>query len=140
MNPFKDFESFKQSSNFNSKNYQVGTLEESILLPTLCTVFYDTTLRSLPEGSLFDFQGHNKVIELKSRLCKRNTFKDTAIGASKIAYAKQQHHLKIYFVFQFLDGIYYWEYDPSIKLRSGKIPTTGIPHWFIPVEILIPVI
>lgn len=143
MNSFKNFETFKQSSKFNVEQYKMGFLAEINLLPTLRTFFRDESIEPLSAGSRFDFQGKNKYIELKSRNCNRLTYKDTAIGVEKINYAETLLLLgaKVYFVFQFTDGLYFWEYESIQKqtiLRYGKIPTSGIPHWFIPGNKLTP--
>ena len=145
MNSFKNFEAFRQSPKFNSVLYKRGTEQEIILLPTLRTFFQDDTLEPLPDGSHFDFKGKNKFVELKSRSCNRLTYQDTAIGVDKIDYAETLFlgGSKVYFVFQYTDGLYFWEYDPIQKLkllRYGRIPPKGIPHWFVPVDILTPLI
>ena len=139
MNPFKNFETFKQSPKFNKNQYALGVKEEEDQLNTLRQFFNDDTIIPLPDGSHFDFQGKNLLIELKSRRCKRTAFLDTAIGVPKISYAKQCQE-DVYFVFKYTDGMYYWKYDKTIPLRLGAISTSGIPHWFIPITLLSPMI
>ena len=139
MNPFKNFETFKQSPKFNKERYTLGVKAEEEQLHTLRQFFNDDSIIPLPEGSTFDFQGTNKLIELKSRRCKRTAFPDTAIGVPKISYAKQCKEV-VYFVFKYTDGLYYWKYDKNIQLRLGAISTSGIPHWFIPISLLSPMI
>ena len=139
MNPFKNFETFKQSLKFNKNQYALGVKAEEEQLNTLRQFFNDDIIVPLPEGSTFDFQGKNKLIELKSRRCKRTAFLDTAIGVPKISYAKQCQE-DVYFVFKYTDGLYYWKYDKTIPLRLGEISTSGIAHWFIPIKLLNPII
>ena len=137
MNSFTNFENFKNSVKFNKERYDLGIKAEIEQLTTLQQFFKDDTIIPLPEGSHFDFEGNNLLIELKSRRCNRLTFCDTAIGVQKILYAKECHE-NVYFVFQFNNGLYYWKYDPTVELRMGVISSSGIPHWFIPVEKLTP--
>ena len=139
MNPFKNFETFKQSLKFNKERYALGVKEEEEQLNTLRQFFNDDIIVPLPEGSTFDFQGKNKLIELKSRRCKRTAFPDTAIGMPKISYATQCQE-DVYFVFNYTDGMYFWKYDKTIPLRLGAISTSGIAHWFIPIKLLSPLI
>ena len=137
MNSFTNFENFKNSVKFNKERYDLGIKAEKEQLTTLRQFFKDYTILALPDGSHFDFVGNDLLIELKSRRCNRLTYSDTAIGVQKILYAKQCHE-NVYFVFQFNNGLYYWKYDPTVELRMGVISTSGIPHWFIPVEKLTP--
>ena len=139
MNPFRNFETFKQSLKFNKNQYALGVKAEEEQLHTLRQFFNDYSIVPLPEGSTFDFQGTNKLIELKSRRCKRTAFPDTAIGMPKISYAKQCQE-DVYYVFKYTDGMYFWKYDKTIQLRLGAISTSGIPHWFIPIKLLSPLI
>jgi hypothetical protein len=139
MNSFENFESFKNSSKFHKSQYHLGISQEAALFPTLKAFFNDDTLEPLPDGSYFDFTGSNKLIEMKSRTCHRLTYSDTAIGVQKIEYASYTDK-DVYFVFKFANGLFYWKYDRKEELRYGMIPTTGIPHFFIPTSILSPMI
>ena len=59
----------------------------------------------------FDFDGDNLVIELKSRRINHNRYDTLFFGKNK--YDKgcqyQMEGLRVYYVFNCLDGIYYWE-------------------------------
>ena len=133
---FCNFEKFRKTKNFNNKLYLEGTKREKVLLPLLQTYFKDPMIHSLPEGDVFDFKGKQKLIELKSRKNNRLTYPDTAIGMNKIN-AAQQSSDEVFFVFEFLNGLYYWKFDKSIDLRIGYI--NDIAHYFIPVNILTPI-
>ena len=139
MNSFENFQSFKNSPKFNKSQYKLGIIEEAALLPTLQEFFKDQTVTPLPDGSYFDFEGDHKLIEIKSRTCHRLTYSDSAIGVQKIEYASNTNK-DVYFVFKFANGLFYWKYDRTEELRYGLIPTTGIPHFFIPTSILSPMI
>lgn len=120
---FQDFESFKKSSKFNRINYEKGTLAEVMILVKLQIFFNDNTIKQLEEGNTFDFEGENKFIELKTRNCYSYAFKDTCIGEIKINRAKELEKLgkNIYFVFEFLDGTFFWKFDINCNLRKGLI-------------------
>ena len=40
-----------------------------------------------------------------------------------------------YYVFKYVNGLYYWKYDSKLFLRQGKI--NGIDHYFIDVREII---
>ena len=71
---------------------------------------------------------------MKSRRVYRLTYKDTAIGVKKIETALADKTRDYYFVFKFVNGLYYWKFDSSIQLRMGML--NNILHYFIPVNIL----
>ena len=134
---FPKFNDFKKSVRFNKELYEFGIEEEKKVIDTLRLFFKDDSIMHLPEGYAYDFIGKDKLIELKSRQNKLLTYIDTAIGINKIKEAGY-YHGEVYFVFKFLDGLYYWKYDPEQKLRKGYINTTL--HYFIPISVLLPVI
>ena len=135
MNP-EEFLDFKKTSRFNLKRYDLGRIAEIETIGTLQEYFEDPSICELPEGNQFDFQGSNKKIELKSRSVYRLTYDDTAIGVGKIQASKSMFGIEDhYYVFKFVNGLYYWKYDPAIDLRLGSI--NGIQHYFIPVLDLI---
>ena len=134
---FKGFNNFKKSTRFNAKLYEMGTKEEHKLLLPLKQFFKDDTIEPLPEGSKFDFVGEGIYVELKSRTCKKNTYETTCISVCKIEYAKLHcHESDFYFVFNFLDGVYYWKYNQEQPLSYNNI--YNIPHYFIPITYLSP--
>ena len=136
---FKGFQIFKKSNRFNATTYKFGLKEENRLLQPLQEFFKDPSLEPLPEGSKFDFQGDGTIVELKSRTCRHNQYETTCIGVCKIRYAKLHcHESDFYFVFNYTDGLYYWKYDPDQPLIEGEI--YGIPHYFIPMNLLSPII
>ena len=135
MNP-EEFTIFKNNPKFNKDRYELGRVAEMEVIGTLQEYFQDSSICELPEGNQFDFQGLNKKIELKSRSVYRLTYDDTAIGvgkiqASKLIFGIEDH----YYVFKFVNGLYYWKYDLATELRLGCIH--GIQHYFIPVLNLI---
>ena len=67
--------------------------------------------------SLFDFEGTNILVELKTRTCNKNRYDSTMIGCNKLIEAQEKiktlPNLKIYYVFRFTDCLTYWEFTPE---------------------------
>ena len=135
MNP-EEFLIFKDSPKFNKLRYELGRVCELEVIETLQEFFKDPSISPLPEGDSFDFYGKDKKIELKSRSVYRLTYEDTAIGLTKIHHSKSMYGFEDhYYVFKFVNDLYYWKFTPNCLLRKGSIH--GIPHYFIPVLNLI---
>ena len=102
-----------------------GYSSEINLLDTFKRFFNDETLeRSKDTSSIFDYEGDNILIELKTRTNTKDKYPDTMIGLNKIKKAntlmKKNLELQVYFVFAFTDGLYYWKYDPKVNLRIAQ--------------------
>ena len=133
---FTDFESFKKTVHFNKNNYEFGTSAESEVLGIIQTFFNDPTIIPLEDGADFDYIGDHKLVELKTRRCNRLAFNDTCIGVCKIERARKLcHKYDIYFVFKFLNGIWYHKFDPKEELLMGMI--NHKQHYFISTKTLI---
>jgi len=82
-------------------------------------LMFDTfgVMRNQNKYAAFDYESNEALVELKNRRCFSYSFKDLMMNHSKINLAKvtTKH---CYFVFKFIDGIYYWKYDPDVKLRT----------------------
>ena len=104
------------------KDYNFGKLNEIKLLNTLQTFFNDSEIESLDNYNSFDFKGRNKFIELKSRNNTYDKYPTTMIGCNKLNDARNYDNLNfdVYFVFNFIDGIYYWKFTPENKLVKQK--------------------
>ena len=131
---YRDFEKFKASPKFNTANYNLGHAAELALLGTLREFFADPELALSAEGHSFDYESPTRLVELKTRTVRRLQYLDTAIGANKIRYARCSTKT-VAFVFQFINGLFYWKYDSAEVLRAG--PLLGVPHFFIPTAALI---
>ena len=86
-----------------------GKLKE-IEIKQILEQYFNTTLQTTSKYGLIDFFNDDIFIELKSR---RNTYiqyNTTIIGSNKIDYAKSLNK-KCYFVFCFIDGLYFIEYS-----------------------------
>ena len=85
---FHNFNKFKKSVKFNATTYAYGVKEENKLLIPLQQYFDDITIKPLPDGSIFDYRGKGKYIELKSRTFCKDKYDTTCISVCKIEYAK----------------------------------------------------
>jgi hypothetical protein len=131
MNP-EQFARFRKTPKFNEKLYNMGRVAEAEVLDKLRVFFDDEFIQPLPEGNSFDFIGTSKYIELKSRRVYRFTYEDTAIGVGKIQKALADPSNNYYFVFKFVNGLFYLKLDKTIELRLGRI--NNIEHYFIKVK------
>lgn len=77
----------------------------------------------------FDYRSNNSLVELKSRRIRHNQYGDIMIGANKMSIATKTEK-DVYFVFNCLDGIYYWkynkeEYETNVEYRMGGTMKRG---------------
>jgi len=72
----------------------------------------------------FDFDGDNLVIELKSRRINHNKYDTLFFGKNKFdkGVLYQQEGVRVVYVFNCLDGIYYWEQNDQecFHKRGGR--------------------
>ena len=98
-----------------------GVASEVNLLDTFKTFFNDQTLVRTQDSSIFDYEGDDLLIELKTRTNTKDKYPDTMIGLNKVKKAstlmKKNLELQVYFVFCFTDGLYYWKYDPKVPIK-----------------------
>ena len=130
--PIRPFDIFKKSPHFHQVRYDHGTKVEDETLEVLRTLFNDPQLQKTIEGSVFDFESHKFLIELKSRTCCSSTYLDTCVGLNKIVAARNVIGKQVIFAFLFLDGLFFWLFEPKCPLREAEI--NGVPHCYIPVN------
>jgi hypothetical protein len=133
------------------KDYALGMKAEDDLLKIFCDKFGEverTTKKSTP----YDYLGSNVYIELKTRRNIKNQYPTTMVGKNKLDWAsgviKTNPETKIYFCFNFTDGVYYWEYTADnlldITFREGGRWDRGKPeiktYAYIPVNKLISIV
>jgi hypothetical protein len=123
------------------KDYSFGVQKEVELLPILRKFFSDDTIIQLDKHNIFDYKGDDKYIELKSRNNSYNKYPTTMIGYNKIKKALEVDE-EVYFVFNFTDAIYYYQFDrdKELEIKQGGRNDRGRPeikdYYFIPIEIL----
>jgi len=74
-----------------------------------------------PTNSFFvyDYVSPECYVELKSRRNNLNTYSTTMIGKNKMDYAETSDR-PVYFVFSFIDGLYYWKYTKE-DIQNGNV-------------------
>ena len=120
-----------------------GIKKEIEVLPIIKSYFKDETINRLEQNNVFDYVGNNKFIELKSRNNNSNKYPTTMIGYNKIIKASKLNE-DVYFVFCFIDGLYYYKYDKDqeleIKYNHCSRIDRGKPeinnYCFIPIVLL----
>lgn len=82
-------------------------------------LMFDTfgVMRNQNKYAVYDYESNLALVELKNRRCFSYSFKDIMMNHSKIDLAEKTNK-DVYFVFKFIDGIYYWKYDKDIELRT----------------------
>jgi hypothetical protein len=93
-------------------DYAIGTTAESTLLPVFNT-FFKTTFQPTGKYDPFDYTSPTIDIELKTRTNTYRRYPTTMIPYSKVLHAKSSPRTTI-FAFNFTDGLYYIEYDPTL--------------------------
>ena len=100
-------------------------------------------IRKIEENySLFDYTNDKNIfIELKSRRVSKNQYPTTMVGYNKIKMCEKNPTNTYFFVFNFTDGAYFWEYKPDIALidKGGRCDRgrSEIKNYaFIPVDVL----
>ena len=95
-----------------SKKYSdlvFGKLKE-VEIKEILEQYFNTKLNTSSKYNLIDFYNDDIYIELKSRRNTYQKYNTTIIGSNKIDYVKTLNK-KCYFVFCYLDGLYYIEYS-----------------------------
>jgi len=87
----------------------------------------------------YDFENERYAIELKSRKCNYSFYPTTLLTCNKITNTNK----KLYFIFNFTDGIYYIKYREHIfntfeKKKYSRVNKTydEKDYYFIPIEYL----
>jgi hypothetical protein len=117
-------------------SYLFGTKKEKEVLPIL-QAHFNSNIQMNPENSKYDFQDERFNYELKSRTCKSTTFNTTMISSDKCNSTEKEIRL----VFNFVDGLYYIEYNKrlfdtykkELFSRADRGDDEKL-HYFIPVD------
>lgn len=123
----------------NQQEVEFGTQKEILLKPLLET-FWGKELTATKHYDTYDFIGKDITIELKSRRTEYSRYPTTIVSKNKIDKISQGE--KVVFVFNFTDGIYYWEYtendyDTIMIKRKDRPKTKPRPHLAIPIKDLV---
>ena len=105
-----------------NQEVKFGVEAEGIIKPILEK--YTGVLDTTPQYDNFDFVNEIFTIELKTRRNSKNKFYDTIIGKCKFDKADEilsdNPDKRILFVFNFTDGIWYWEYNSNVARSFGE--------------------
>jgi len=118
------------------QDYSFGIQQEDKILPIISKYFNDDIIKSPSKTSIYDYKGTKNYYEVKSRKNKYDAYPTTIIGANKVFTDNQ------IFIFNFIDGIYYIQYDeksfetfekkPFVRrYRSGVVDKIQL-YYFIP--------
>ena len=98
-----------------NSEYKFGLKGELECSELICERF--NVKKNADRWAVFDFESDEYLVELKTRRCKSTQYKDIMMNAPKIIKAKETNK-KVIFIYNFLDGLYYWEFDKNITLRQ----------------------
>jgi hypothetical protein len=124
--------------NTNSE-YKFGLNGELACSELICNQF--NVKKNVSRWAVFDFESDEYLVELKTRRCKSTQYKDVMMNKPKIDKARKTNK-KVIFVFNFLDGIFYWEYDKNVDLRNdlnGRLDRGCYEEqimYYIPIDIM----
>lgn len=123
--------------NFES-DYRFGELEEDRIHKTIEKRF--GLLTKMSRWDKHDFKNERYNIEVKSRKCNYNTYPTTMITCNKVV---EEENKKLYFVFNFRDGIYYIRYREALFSTFEKKMFSRIneafdekQYFYIPIQLL----
>ena len=116
-------------------------LEKEQEVKSLLENKFDTKLEKLSVFDPMDFKDNKgNFFEIKSRRCNHDKYPTTMIGINKINEAKDHPDNNYFFVFVFLDGVYYYQYDGMYMVQAGgrndRCKNEYKPYAFIPVSML----
>jgi len=130
--------------------FKMGEENERIFTPIFKEKFGNDLRKTSHHLSVLDFESPTHFVELKSRTNNYNSFSETMIGDNKrkMAMKKIEQGKKVFFVFSFKDGTYFWELTPENfnniggmnQIRIGGTNGRGYddfkPHLYIPINAL----
>ena len=134
----KTYSSYKNNTNFEP-DYIWGREQEELIYPYLNHSFGGDLVHSQDRNSKFDMWNDRRNIEIKSRRCKRNTYRDAEITLDKCL---ELDGKSTYHIMNWQDEIGYIKYDANLyntfrrvdKARNGD-PNAVKTHIYIPVEL-----
>ena len=114
------------------KDFETGIFSENEILPILRNHFSENIEKIQDRYDVMDFKSDTSYYELKTRACKSHAYPDSMIGINKITFA-QNSEKNVYFLFRFIDGIFYWKYDKNnedqFRVATGGRSDRGRPEY-----------
>jgi len=117
-----------------------GNYNELLILPIIKKFFNRNIIKTTDKYNKYDYIDNDYKYELKSRRNKYNQYPTTLIGYDKLT------NSKTIFLFNFIDGLYYINYEKELFDTFEKKPFVrnyrGVndikkDYLFIPIEYLI---
>lgn len=124
------------------KNDVAFGISEEERMTLILQLFFKDTLKKTEQFSSMDWIGESGTkYELKSRKINKSQYETTIIPASKL-----DNLDKGVFIFKFLDGVFYIQYDKELfknfvvadVYSDGRFGNPYRPHVHIPVNLLQP--
>lgn len=121
------------------RDYDFGIKKQIDLFPTLSAFFGGNITPTTRKMDPWDYIGDDCVYELKSRTNTYSKYPTTLVGLDKV----KENMKKIIFLFNFVDGLYYIEYEKNLFDTFEKQPfrrfREGVndkekPYIYIPIE------
>ena len=122
----------------------IGLKNELTMLPVIQEFFNDPSIFKISgKYAQFDYRGNETLYELKTRLCKKDTYPTTIFPTKKF---KFEPSTKKVLLFSFIDGNYYIDFNEvfdSFKKETKKFRNDrgsedqAVEYIHIPVEKLI---
>jgi hypothetical protein len=125
-------------------DYSYGVQQQTALYPLFKEVFGEDLIITPKRYDKYDYESSTASYELKSRKINFKTYPTTCIGSDKI---NPNHTKKQIYLFNFLDGTYYIEYDKELfdtfevkefRRWRQKVCDKEKPYVYIPIEKLTP--
>jgi hypothetical protein len=126
-------------------NIYQGDDAEARLINTFRSYFCKDLVKDKNKWAIMDYYCDCCMVELKSRNDKKDKYETTMVGLNKIKYALKKPNKASYFVFEFTDGLYYWELNKdeldTFEIRLGGTMKRGEieekDYVYIPIEKLV---
>jgi len=103
-----------------ANDLKFGAKGERDVLPLINHFFKDTAVAFEEIYSTQDFFSQKSVYELKSRKIKHDAYKTAIIGVNKAILKPADKGKTLYFLFNYIDGLYYIQYDKTIFNTFNK--------------------
>ena len=127
-------------------DYTYGIQQQKALYPIFKDYFNDDLVLTLNKFDKYDYEGKTTSYELKARKVLYKTYPTTCIASDKI---NPNHNKRQIYLFNFIDGTYYIEYDKDIfetfevkdfKRFRQSFNDKEKPYIYIPIDKLTPII
>lgn len=106
------------------RDIEFGLKSEEVELPNLKLIFGSNLVKTSNQYALFDFEGDNLYVELKTRRESFNKYSyQKLIGKNKIDEALRlwnENQTKCYFLFKYDEGTWYWLFNKD-QYDNGEV-------------------